>query len=42
MLVRRGMRYVTDDGITLDALAPEEPLLANGANDVNVNSAPCD
>jgi competence protein ComEC len=38
MLVRRGMHYVTDDGITLDALGPEEPLLADGANDVNENS----
>jgi hypothetical protein len=32
------MHYVTDDGITLDALGPEEPLLADGANDVNENS----
>jgi beta-lactamase superfamily II metal-dependent hydrolase len=38
MLVRRGMRYVTDDGVALDALGPEEPLLADGANDVNENS----
>ena len=38
ILVRRGMHYVTDDGITLDALGPEEPLLADGANDVNENS----
>ncbi len=38
MLVRRGMHYVTNDGITLDALGPDEPLLADGANDVNENS----
>jgi competence protein ComEC len=38
MLVRRGMHYVTDDGITLDALGPEEPLFAEGTNDVNENS----
>ncbi|HYZ16822.1 MAG TPA: DNA internalization-related competence protein ComEC/Rec2 [Candidatus Acidoferrum sp.] len=37
-LVRRGMRYATDDGIVLDALAPSEPLLADGPNDVNENS----
>lgn len=38
MLVRGGMHYVTDDGVTLDALGPEEPLLSEGANDVNENS----
>jgi competence protein ComEC len=38
MLVRRGMHYVTDDGVTLNALGPEEPLLADGTNDVNENS----
>jgi competence protein ComEC len=38
ILVRRGMHYVSDDGVTLDALGPEEPLLADGANDVNENS----
>jgi beta-lactamase superfamily II metal-dependent hydrolase len=38
MLVRRGMHYATDDGVTLDALGPEEPLVAEGANDVNANS----
>jgi competence protein ComEC len=32
------MHYVTDDGVTLDALGPEEPLLADGSNDVNENS----
>jgi competence protein ComEC len=36
--VRRGMHYSTDDGVTLDALAPDEPLLADGKNDVNENS----
>jgi beta-lactamase superfamily II metal-dependent hydrolase len=38
ILVRRGMHYVTDDGIALGALGPEEPLLAEGTNDVNENS----
>jgi hypothetical protein len=34
---RRGMRYATDDGVAFDVLAPEEPLLADGPNDVNEN-----
>ncbi|HYW55048.1 MAG TPA: DNA internalization-related competence protein ComEC/Rec2 [Dongiaceae bacterium] len=38
VLARRGMRYATGDGVTLEVLAPEEPLLANGPNDVNENS----
>jgi len=38
ILVSRGMHYATDDGVTLDALGPEEPLLADGTNDVNENS----
>jgi competence protein ComEC len=38
ILVRQGMHYVTDDGVALDALGPEEPLLADGTNDVNENS----
>jgi competence protein ComEC len=38
ILVRKGMRYATGDGVTFDALAPEEPLLAEGKNDVNENS----
>ena len=38
LLVRRGMHYVTNDGVALDALGPEEPLLADGSNDVNENS----
>ena len=38
LVVRRGMRYATNDGIAFDALGPEEPLLAEGANDVNENS----
>jgi len=29
------MRYVTDDGVTFNALAPDEPLLVDGSNDVN-------
>ncbi len=32
------MHYQTGDGVTFDALAPEEPLLAEGRNDVNENS----
>ena len=32
------MHYATDGGITLNALGPEEPLVADGANDVNENS----
>jgi competence protein ComEC len=38
VLVRKGMHYATGDGVTFDALAPEEPLLAEGKNDVNENS----
>lgn len=38
ILVREGMRYATDDGVVFDALAPSEPLLADGTNDVNENS----
>jgi competence protein ComEC len=38
ILVRRGMHYATNDGVTFDALGPEEPLLAEGTNDVNENS----
>jgi competence protein ComEC len=38
IIVRKGMRYATGDGVTFDALAPEEPLLAEGKNDVNENS----
>ena len=35
---RRGMRYVTGDGVAFDVLAPEDPLFASGTNDVNENS----
>ena len=38
ILLREGMRYATDDRVTLDALGPREPLLADGPNDVNENS----
>jgi beta-lactamase superfamily II metal-dependent hydrolase len=38
ILVRRGMHYVTNDGVALGALGPEEPLLADGTNDVKENS----
>jgi hypothetical protein len=32
------MRIATGDGGVFDALAPSEPLLADGPNDVNENS----
>jgi competence protein ComEC len=38
IFVRKGMQYATVDGVAFDALAPEEPLLADGRNDVNENS----
>jgi hypothetical protein len=38
ILARRRMRYVTDDGVTFDALAPDEPLCVDGSNHVNENS----
>jgi beta-lactamase superfamily II metal-dependent hydrolase len=38
VVARRGMRYATDDGVALDALVPDEPLLVDGPNDVNENS----
>ena len=38
LFVYKGIRYVTDYCVTFDALAPKEPLLAEGANDVSENS----
>ena len=38
VVVRKGMHYATGDGVAFDALAPEEPLLAEGKNEVNENS----
>jgi hypothetical protein len=38
VVTRHGMRYATDDGVALDALAPDEPLIVDGPNDVNENS----
>src|SRR6202023_2155533 len=38
VLVRKGMHYATGECVTFDALGPEEPLLAEGRNDVNKNS----
>jgi beta-lactamase superfamily II metal-dependent hydrolase len=32
------MHYVTDDGVALDTLGPEEPLIADGTDDVNKTS----
>lgn len=37
-VARAGMRYATDDGVILDAVAPEDPLFTGGTNDVNENS----
>jgi competence protein ComEC len=37
-VVRAGMRWQTDDGVVLDALAPSEPFLADTGDDVNENS----
>lgn len=36
--LRRDMHYETGDGVAFDALAPDEPLLAEGRNNVNENS----
>lgn len=38
VLARRGMRWKTDDGVTLDILAPSLPFLADTGDDVNENS----
>ncbi len=37
-LARRGMRWSTGDGVTLDVLAPQLPFLADTGDDVNENS----
>jgi hypothetical protein len=43
MLVRRGMHYVTDDGVTFDALGPEELLLAPTARTTSTKTrSSCD
>ena len=38
VIARRGMRWTSDDGVTLDVLAPEMPFLADTGDDVNENS----
>jgi competence protein ComEC len=38
VLARRGMRWSSDDGVTLDILAPSLPILADTGDDVNENS----
>jgi competence protein ComEC len=37
-VARAGMRWTTDDGVTLDVLAPSDPPLADTGDDVNENS----
>ncbi len=37
-VVRAGMRWASDDGVTLDVLAPSDPPIADGRDDVNENS----
>jgi competence protein ComEC len=38
VLARRGMRWISGDGVTLDVLAPSLPFLADTGDDVNENS----
>jgi competence protein ComEC len=38
VLARRGMRWTSGDGITVDVLAPSLPFLADTGDDVNENS----
>jgi competence protein ComEC len=38
VLARRGMQWVSGDGVTLDVLAPSMPFLADTGDDVNENS----
>ena len=38
VLARRGMRWISGDGVTLDVLAPSMPFLADTGDDVNENS----
>lgn len=38
VLARRGMRWTSGDGVTLDILAPEMPFLADTGDDINENS----
>ena len=38
VLARRGMRWISWDGVTLDVLAPSVPFLSDTGDDVNENS----
>jgi len=38
VLARRGMRWISGDGVTLDVLAPSLPFLSDTGDDVNENS----
>jgi competence protein ComEC len=38
VVARRGMRWTSGDGVTLDILAPSTPFLADTGDDVNENS----
>ncbi len=38
VLGRRGMRWTSGDGVTIDVLAPSLPLLSDTGDDVNENS----
>jgi competence protein ComEC len=38
VVARRGMRWTSGDGVTLDILAPSSPFLADTGDDVNENS----
>jgi competence protein ComEC len=38
VLARRGMRWRSEDGVTLDVLAPSLPFLSDTGDDVNENS----
>ena len=38
VIARRGMRWASGDGVTLDVLAPSPPFLSDTGDDVNENS----
>jgi beta-lactamase superfamily II metal-dependent hydrolase len=37
-VTRAGLRWTSDDGVTLDVLAPSDPPIADGRDNVNENS----
>ena len=41
VLARRGMRWTSGDGLTLEVLAPPLPFLSEAGDDVNENSMSC-